>query len=449
MNLKRLNMIRFLIVILSLISNPLFAAETTLWRVQFDTSWLGPLEAYVEITVEGDELRGRSLSGATETLKELPGKKNLDEGLVVFVANRDGDAWTGSFTAPWPESGLRLTMTDTTIEGSVEGGAFAGSFRGNAASEPGDIRDYAEVMQAFDAVVESRLFDPDDIEQPGYHEFRRIMSEIAEQAADDIDIVLGFHWAWQNDPFSHFQLKRSAKKAVDMIDFFDNYRVGFEAATVTFEDDVAILKVATMMGADTIEQIEAAYEQIAEKAPSTLIIDLRGNGGGAFAVKPLVEHIIDAPLDAGFFISQQWNRDNDAPPNAEQALSAPVWQGWSIRAFWESVQSKDILRVQFRPAEPNFDGKVFVLLDNRSASATELAADALRASGEATLIGVKTHGEMLSQSMFDVAEGFVLSLPVADYYSIEHGRIEGVGVPVDVEVDPEQALEKAKELAGE
>jgi len=200
------------------------------------------------------------------------------------------------------------------------------------------------------------------------------------------------------------------------------------------------------MGADTIEQIEAAYERIAERGSKKLVIDLRENGGGAFAVKPLVEHVIDEPLDAGFFLSQIWNRDHDRVPTTDEALAAPPWEGWSIISFWKSVQQRDILRLQFHPAEPNFDGPVYVLLDGRSASATELAADALRASGLVTLVGQRSAGEMLSQSMFDVAEGFVVSLPVADYYSIEHGRIEGQGVPVDVEVDPATALEVAQSL---
>ena len=177
------------------------------------------------------------------------------------------------------------------------------------------------------------------------------------------------------------------------------------------------------------------------------MVDLRGNGGGAFAVKPLVEHVIDEPLDAGYFISQVWNREHEAPPTAAQALAAPLWQGWSIIGFWKAVQETDIVRVQFRPAEPNFDGPVYVLLDERSASATEMAADALRSSGATTLVGRRSAGEMLSQSMFDVSDGFIVSLPVADYYSVANGRIEGIGVPVDVEAEPQQALAVALELA--
>jgi C-terminal processing protease CtpA/Prc len=128
-------------------------------------------------------------------------------------------------------------------------------------------------------------------------------------------------------------------------------------------------------------------------------------------------------------------------------MATPPWDGWSIIEFWRSVQDHELLRIQFQPAEPQFTGKVFVLLDRQSASATEMAADALRASGVATLIGETTAGEMLSQSFFDVADGFTISLPVADYYSLAHGRIEGAGVPVDIEAVDAMAV--ARELARE
>ena len=293
----------------------------------------------------------------------------------------------------------------------------------------------------------AKLFSPADLEKPGYIRFRKTLGQIADAANDDLDLLLGFRWAWADDPFSHFELKRSQRNAEELFAYFDDYRVGFEAATVEFEGSTAILTVRTMMGADTIEQVEAAYDRIAEREPAALIIDLRGNGGGAFAVKPLVEHVIDEPLDAGYFLSQVWNREHDRAPTQAEVLAAPPWSGWSIVSFWNSVQALGILRIRLTPAEPNFDGPVYVLLDSKSASATELAADALKSSGKALLVGERSAGQMLSQSMFDVADGFIVSLPVADYRSMTHGRIEGHGVDVDVPAASEDALDVAKRLA--
>ena len=84
-----------------------------------------------------------------------------------------------------------------------------------------------------------------------------------------------------------------------------------------------------------------------------------------------------------------------------------------------------------------------MLTSSTTASAAELAADILQGSGRATLIGETTAGEMLSQKMFDVPGGFLLSLPIADYYSATNGRIEGVGVKPDIESGADAALEIA------
>ncbi len=415
--------------------------DNSLWHVTFNSNWLGPVDAHIELQVDGERLLGVSRSGATSILRSLPGDHDLAEGLVAFAAKGSESAgYTGRFTAPWKEGELNIVIDGDTLSGEVKGGAFNGELSGVRVNEAGRLRNYPAMLAAFDRVVAEHIFAPEKLREPSYEKFRARLDEIAALAQDDLDMLFGFHWLWKNDPFSHFQLKRSEQSAEQMFEFFDNFRVGFESATVRFDGDVAILKVATMMGADTIEQIEAAYDRIDQAGSKSLIIDLRGNSGGAFAVKPLVGHIIGEPVDSGYFLSQRWAARHDGLPTKEQAMQTEPWQGWSILEFWRDVQEQELLRIQFQPLEPRFEGRVFVLLDRKSASATELAADALRASGLATLIGETTAGEMLSQSFFDVTEGFTVSLPVADYYSLAHGRIEGAGVPVDIEADDAMAL---------
>jgi hypothetical protein len=67
--------------------------------------------------------------------------------------------------------------------------------------------------------------------------------------------------------------------------------------------------------------------------------------------------------------------------------------------------------------------------------------------GAARLVGARTQGEMLSQSPFDLAEGYMIALPVADYFSARNGRIEGAGVMPGVLMDPAMALDYAKARA--
>lgn len=442
--------LKFLCLATLLLAAAAAADGGSLWHVQLDMKWLGPVELHIELQQESGELRGTSLSGAVSLLRDLPGDHDVSNGLMAFRATQESDSsYRGTIMAPWKDGEILLEFDGDHFEGSIDGGALAGAIAGDRVSRAAPLRDYTAILEDFDAVVSSKLFSPEDIQQAAYRQFRAQLGQIAAIATDDLDLLFGFNWAWQNDPFSHFEFKRSEQSAEQLFAFFDSYRVGFEAATVQFDDDIAILKVRTMMGADTIEQIDAAYDRIAAANPAALIIDLRGNGGGAFAVKPLIEHVIDEPIDAGYFLSQVWNRSHDRLPTTGEVLASPPWVGWSITTFWKSVQESGVLRVRFNPATPNYDGPVFVLLDSTSASATELAADAFRSSGITTIIGQPTAGEMLSQSMFDVADGFIVSLPVADYYSVSNGRIEGVGVPVDVVAEPEKALIVARQLARE
>jgi len=92
---------------------------------------------------------------------------------------------------------------------------------------------------------------------------------------------------------------------------------------------------------------------------------------------------------------------------------------------------------------PRYAGPVLVLVSGATASAAELATDAMMTNGRVRVLGERTAGQMLSQRMFDLIPGVQLSLPIADYYSARMGRIEGVGITPDVPVPAAVALDSA------
>lgn len=303
--------------------------------------------------------------------------------------------------------------------------------------------EYTAVTAAINETMRENHYDPAALDKPGYKKIEAALAELAETSSSDEDFVEGFQKIWEDGPFSHVELRMAQQSADDMAAYLDNLRVGGGGAVLTWEGDVAILTVNTMMGLDTIDEINAAYDEIADTDTKALIIDVRENGGGAFAVRPLVAHLIDDAVDAGSFVSQHWNAEFDRPPVVADVLSVKPWEGWSIRAFWVDVQKNPLTRIRFAPTEPIFAGPVYVLTSERTASAAELAVDALKGSGRAIIVGEKTAGQMLSQKIYDVVGGFQLSLPIADYYSINNGRIEGVGIDVDIATTAADALDIA------
>ena len=99
----------------------------------------------------------------------------------------------------------------------------------------------------------------------------------------------------------------------------------------------------------------------------------------------------------------------DREPNRADIEGVDAWEGWSIRTFWANVQTNAVTRISFSPAEPVFDGPVYVLTSRRTASAAELAIDALRVAQESDVAvllkdlgGGRIKGSMRSRGRVDV-----------------------------------------------
>jgi C-terminal processing protease CtpA/Prc len=145
------------------------------------------------------------------------------------------------------------------------------------------------------------------------------------------------------------------------------------------------------------------------------------------------------------FVVASWYADHQRPPGPADFSSAKPWRGYSVSKFQADVVTRPLTAYRIDPMEPRFQGPVDVLTSARSISAAEIAADAFRSIGRAKVIGEKTPGVCLSSNLFDIPGGFHLRVPIADYYSIRNGRLEGVGVTPDILVSADQALELALE----
>ncbi|MEM8684493.1 MAG: S41 family peptidase [Pseudomonadota bacterium] len=303
--------------------------------------------------------------------------------------------------------------------------------------------DYSELADSIRRVMQAQHYNPGELKSAAFDVTSAAVAELAKTAESDEAFVSGFNEIWKSGPFSHVTLAVARQPAAALAEYLDTVRVGDDAVTLSWNDRVAVLTVKTMMGIDTIENISGAFVEIAESDATGLIVDLRENTGGAFAIRPLIAHLIDTPLDAGGFVSQRWYSEHQRTPAEIDILAMEPWNGWSIRAFWSDVQSLPLIRVRFTPAEPRFSGPVVVLTSRRTASAAELATDALQGAKRVTVIGETSAGEMLSQKIFDIPGGFHLSVPIADYYSRTGRRIEGHGIQPDIVVDAAAAMDVA------
>ncbi|MCY7334745.1 MAG: PDZ domain-containing protein [Chamaesiphon sp.] len=77
------------------------------------------------------------------------------------------------------------------------------------------------------------------------------------------------------------------------------------------------------------------------------------------------------------------------------------------------------------------DAPLAVLVNEGTASASEILAGALQDNGRATLIGTKTFGKGLIQSLFDLPNGSGLAVTVAKYETPSHHDIHKLGITPD------------------
>lgn len=297
------------------------------------------------------------------------------------------------------------------------------------------------VADSVSGLMSKYHYNPEELASEEYIELEGKVQELAKKSQTKQEFVDGYNKLWTEGPFSHVRLAKMEQPANQIASYIDSLRVGDQSVSLEWINKTAMLTVNTMMGVDTQERIFEAYQQIAEKRTDTLIIDLRNNGGGTFAGIPLIGHLVKDTTDIGMFVSQKWWRNNTNEPTIDDIKNLQPWKGWSIKTFWQDVQNNPLTRVQIVPMYPHFEGPVYVLTSNKTASAAEFTTDALARMEKVTIIGQITSGEMLSQKMFDLPYGLQISLPIADYFSTRIGRIEGKGVNPDITVDQSAAKE--------
>ncbi len=132
------------------------------------------------------------------------------------------------------------------------------------------------------------------------------------------------------------------------------------------------------------EEFMAAMEALKKQGLQNLVLDLQGNGGGLM---------------------------NEAVDMADEFLD-----GDKLVVYTEGVNSK---KREYRCKRPGIfeTGKLVVLVDEFSASASEVLAGALQDWCRARIIGRRTFGKGLVQEQYPLDDGSAIRLTVARYYT--------------------------------
>ena len=86
---------------------------------------------------------------------------------------------------------------------------------------------------------------------------------------------------------------------------------------------------------------------------------------------------------------------------------------------------------------------MLVLVNEYSASASEILLGALKDNNRAKSVGIKTFGKGVIQNVFTLVDGSVLKLTIAEYFTPNENKINKEGIKPDYEVElPEVETEE-------
>lgn len=174
-----------------------------------------------------------------------------------------------------------------------------------------------------------------------------------------------------------------------------------KSVKIKLRDDKIFVITMTNFNDDTSDLFKQAVQSAVEKNPKGIILDLRNNPGG------YLETAIDVAsewIDNGVVVTEQFN-----PEKKNEYLNRG--------------------RARLK------DFKTAVLVNEGSASASEIVAGALKDYGKARLVGKKTFGKGSVQTLEELKDGSSIKITVAKWLTPKGYNINEEGIAPDIEVD--------------
>ena len=169
--------------------------------------------------------------------------------------------------------------------------------------------------------------------------------------------------------------------------------------SVMLDDQVGYISVSEFDDV-TYDQFKSAMDSLEAQGMAGLVIDLRNNPGGNLDT---VTDMLKLLLPEGTIVSI-----TDKNGDTEEITC---------------------------DGSNEFTKPLAVLVNQYSASASEVFCGAVQDYGIGSIVGVTTFGKGVVQQLMDLGDGTCLKVTIAEYYTPSGRSINGIGVEPDVEVE--------------
>lgn len=215
----------------------------------------------------------------------------------------------------------------------------------------------------------------------GYDELNTIADHIKGEAGTKVKLVI----------------ERDGKN----IDF-EIERAKIETNPITskmLEKDIGYLNLPSF-DKDVSKKLKEKIDDLTAKGAKSLILDLRNNGGG---MVDECEEITDLFLDKDKTIMTT----KDKKGNVQKSVTKN---------------------------KKTYDLPLVILVNENTASASEILTGALKDNNRTKVIGTKTYGKGVIQSVFNLSDGSGLKITTAEYFTPNGIEINKKGITPDIEV---------------
>jgi carboxyl-terminal processing protease len=156
----------------------------------------------------------------------------------------------------------------------------------------------------------------------------------------------------------------------------------------------------TVFGKDTGDELQRALAHLRSEGARAVIMDLRDNGGGY--------------LDAAVAVSSQF------------ISSGPIV---SVESRGSNITTLEANNTAIPPVP------LAVLVNGYTASASEITSGAIQDSGVGTIVGTKTFGKGVVQTIYPLPDGSAVKITTARYLTPNNRDINKVGITPDIVVN--------------
>lgn len=183
----------------------------------------------------------------------------------------------------------------------------------------------------------------------------------------------------------------------------ENIKISHVSSDV-LENSIGYIKISSFEGG-CADEFKEKYNEIKNKNIKSLIIDLRYNGGGIVNEALEIADLM-VPKDDILLITKDKNEEEEiTKAKKDQEINIPI----------------------------------VVLVNEYSASASEILAGILKEDINATLIGKKTYGKGVIQTVYTLSDRSGLKITTNEYYTPKRNKINKVGIEPTIEVNlPEE-----------